>query len=238
MRLLYFLIFNFSFISIKAEEHYSPIDQKPIPISLGTHCVAAYMLNHHHIRTVSFPFDWLSTPFSALYAVIEDDFSTFFLKDYLYIPPEKPSQVIDGKTGIIYTHDFPTKDIVNPDKRDGDDGYGVVGTIVDNFLDFYESVNEKYQRRINRLRDVLNSTNQVVFFRYDCNRQEAVILRDLIQRKYPSLNFKLVIINYSYSDSWNEPLIQNYFMPAERAWDINGSEWPAIFREQNLYQSQ
>jgi hypothetical protein len=236
MRLIYFLVCCLLHITLKSELPSIRTEQEPVPISLGTHCVAAYMLNHHKIRTVSFPFDWLSTPFSALYSAIEDDFQNFFLKEHLLIPIEKPSQVIDTKTGIVYTHDFPTKDVVNPDKRDGDDGYGVVGTIVDNFLDFYETINEKYLRRINRLREVLNSSRQVVFFRYECSYEEAVALRDLIKKKYPTLNFKLVIINYYYSDPWNEELIQNYFMPAERAWDINGNEWLTIFREQNLVQ--
>ena len=92
------------------------ISDEPI-IPLGCNCHPAYMLKQLHIRTRSFPFDWLSVhPRKGLSYVcknIEANFS-FFLSD---LQKNKEGHVYSGK--YPYALFYHEKNLIdNPDDRD------------------------------------------------------------------------------------------------------------------------
>lgn len=205
---------------------------KPITISLGTVCPIAYVLRDLKIRTVAYPFDWLAVPFDGLYKTLNEDFEHFFLKENLIITSTSELDgIMDLYTGITFFHDFPTKahGILEEDSLES-------GKIVDNFLDYYDDARKKYNRRITRFQAALNSSQKVILIRYLSTKEEAILLRNLIQLKYPSLNFTLVIINDEKGDNslWDELNIQRYFIPLQNIWNSKSLEWLYVLNDLNL----
>ncbi|MBA3953874.1 hypothetical protein H0X48_00940 [Candidatus Dependentiae bacterium] len=194
------------------------ISQKnTIFISLGAQCSPAFALNHYKIRKTSLPFDWIVTNFDIVYKCLEEDFKNFLIKESLYIDPKEPIYVRDSY-GIGYMHDFPA--------------YSDTYHIKENFLDHYDEVMTKYQRRINRLRDILKSNNiHVVFIRLDHElggtKDKAIKLRDLISLKYPHLDFTYVLLTCTEESKvpWDLPRIKNFFMPWNDIWNYESEAW-------------
>lgn len=210
---------------------------KPLVISLGDHCPVASTLRHHQIRMQAYPFDWVVTPFSSLYKVLNEDFENFFVKENLILTSLGSSDcIVDSYTGIAYLHDFPSKENTGRNLSDFNPELLYDGLIVHNFLDFYEQANNKYWKRVNRLRAVLNSFSSVVFIRHSATKEEAVSLRNLIEMKYPFSNFRLVIINSdkSLQEAWNEHKIQNYYLPIPCLGEPESAEWLHILYDSKL----
>lgn len=197
--------------------------QNPVCISLGRWCVPALFLKFHHLREESYPFDWLITGnlFSDLYNVLQDDFTNFGLKENLILEPHDHKFVFDTKTGFWFAHDFPVID---------HNSYH----IVDNFLDFYDEVRAKYQRRIERFRETLRSDRMVIFIRFDVEEEgtpdQALSLRDLLISQYPTLNFVCIHLAYreEYKTAWNFDRIYNFYIDESTATQYNSPEWRKV----------
>lgn len=204
---------------------------RPIAISLGTACPVAFVLRDIGIRTVAYPFDWVAVPFKGLYRTIENDFDNFFIKKNLdFVMGPDFDGIIDTDTQFVFFHDFPIISD-NPEQEDTVRS----GKILENFLDFYDDINNKYQRRIFRFREALNSSEKVILIRYLATKEEAVLLRDLIQFKYPLLDFTIVIITDNLEHkNWNEYQIENYYIPPENIWNCYSVEWLNIFYDTKL----
>lgn len=108
-------------------------------VSLGENCGCAGYLNTAHLRTASYPFDWLTgCPFERRIDLIINHFDGFLEKENLipidesalYRTDEKHKAYSDEATGFQILHDFP---------RDAsfDEGYALA--------------RERYNRRIERL---------------------------------------------------------------------------------------
>lgn len=232
----YFILFLL-FTHLSAYGLHKETYNRPIAISLGYCCVPGLCLRHHHIRTQAYPFDWVITDFSALYKAFETDYENFFLRENLMIHPEQTNWVLDTYTNMIYAHDFPTQQSVNYyDLYNLDDLGAPVGTVVDNFLDYYDLIHDKYLRRWNRLKEALNSSNRVLLIRYRATQEEAILLRDLIRLKHPHANFDLVIINDEISkhDNWNELNIENYYISPKDISKYESEEWLFVLRDLEL----
>jgi len=95
-----------------------------------------------------------------------------------------------------------------------------------------EAIKIKYSRRIDRFRKLKQYLGKVFFFRSfwfqegnHLNSRQAQNLKDVLDRYFPYLNFTLVIINYTDS---NSPVING----------INGVVEFKIRREYNLHDWQ
>jgi hypothetical protein len=160
-----------------------------VAISLGGWCAVAYQLGEHGYRTVSYPFDWIVTPVSALLHLLKHDFDGFLDRGDLWRADGQT--YIENSLGLKFFHDF---------------------HLTESFLSEYESVKEKYDRRTARFREVLDSVDRVAFVRVELSRPEAEQLRDLIRRKYPRLEFLLVVINRlpDGADDWGLDQVRNF----------------------------
>ena len=130
-----------------------------IIISLGHNCMVASMLNKFNLRKEAYPFDWIVSSYDGLYRSFDSDFKDYFLKEnliksepiYSEILNNYLTHVIDLKYEFYYKHDFPINNLAeNNDNLSS-------GIIVENYYDYYLGVYEKYQKRILRLRNILNS---------------------------------------------------------------------------------
>lgn len=202
------LSFFWAFNALSSDKTASPrCVQKPVFISIGAWCVPALFLRQFKLREAAYPFDWLTTgaQFENLYRVIQNNFADFLHKENLYIDPQSPQYVQDRGTNFSIAHDFPKDQQHN---------------ILPQYLDAYESVKAKYQRRIQRFKDTLASGKKVIFIRIDNQGQgtpqQAEHLRDLIASKYPQLDFVCIQLGYTdeYKTPWNLDHIKNYYIDA------------------------
>jgi len=171
-----------------------------IYISLGNTCGVAYQLRKHNLRHISFPFDWFKTPkLSTIIKLIENKFDGLLDEKYFkfikysdkFFDSEGLSQVMalykNTKYNLIFYHDFIKEK-----------------TFEEQFL----IIKERYQRRIKRFYDILNSDEELVFVRDDIyekiNICELKYLISLIKSKLiviihnpnnkPILNISNIII--------------------------------------------
>lgn len=207
-----------------------------IVISLGTRCDVAMQLIHYNLRNVAYPFDWLISPFNAVYTCLEEDFKHFFNKNYLnlYSHSDGVTGVKDSYYGFQFIHDFPTMNSNTSQLSDLEQDHTFMGLVTSNYLDYFETIGEKYTRRINRFRSALSGTNEIIFIRTAITKQEAISLQALIKLHYSNLNFTLVAIDTSSEmhDAWIVPGIKNFYVTD--TFTMGNFEWEAILRELEL----
>ena len=104
-------------------------------VPIGIDCGVAENLKKHNLRSFSLPFDWIVS-YNGITDIIKNDFTKFF-------PDLSNSIIIDDIPNVF------------------NDNYGIK-FIHDKFPD--ENVYNKYIRRINRFKDILNNTNDLIVF--------------------------------------------------------------------------
>lgn len=211
--------------------------EPPLCISLGSFCATAIHLRFFdniktlNIRDNAYPFDWIESSFDSLYTCIDDDFNNFLHGLHL----KDNNQILDHY-GFKFLHDWPTIQSGDFDILNTDDGVNA-SYLKTNWRDYSTLVQEKYARRIERFKKACKSFRKVFFIRYHgITEQQAIMLRDLIQKKYILLDFELIVITEDQRH-WNLDRIQNFYMYLHD-WD-KLSLWTNIFDKINLnYKSQ
>ena len=201
-----------------------------ICVSLGSNCFTAIHLDKNKLRRWSFPFDWNVTSFYGLCGLIKNNFEDFFNPEYLCIRQNVPG-VYNNKYCTVIAHDFPTIH-----KSDG------IEYIVDNYKDYIGEILTKYQRRIKRFYNVCHLADTVYFFRikvswwtFDTepnNKQNAIKLRDILRKTFPTNNWVLVVVDTSaeFAHDWGIPQIKNF-----RINDLRSDDgWREIYRNLGL----
>lgn len=195
------------------------VRQNFIVISLGGDCSPSFHARRHGIRTAAYPFDWCLTPYVAVIDCINQSFAHFFQKENL-IPSARsfyreelialiqaknydiyieknttPSWILDKKLGIIFNHDFTNR---QPE------------TIATE----YQANYEKYQRRINRFYQAINSEKHIYFIRHQCiTKTESIQLYQHLKSAFPSTIFTLIVIadDPVFKDDWHIEGIKNFY---------------------------
>lgn len=137
-------------------------------VSLGFDCRVAQQFAAHGLRAAAYPFDWVITPFPALFALLDGGFDDLLNPDHLEAVPDG---VKDVRYGIEFRHDHPP----GPD-----------------FLAANDRVRAKYLTRSRRLLDVLEGDGPVLLVRDGLSRGEAVALTGLLARRFPRLRYNLL----------------------------------------------
>jgi hypothetical protein len=138
-------------------------------ITIGNDCSPAAALRSLDIRDVALPFDWVKSESHIIENCIRDDFLNYH--NNLSFNNNR-TRLIDTY-GIEFIHDYPLNDIENIDTNII--GEGVIGeengkTITENWNVYYPIVKEKYNRRIQRFRDIMKeSIPIIVLCRYNTN---------------------------------------------------------------------
>ena len=169
-------------------------------VSLGSHCEIAMHLNSNNLRKAAFPFDWLLTcNYNHFLLLLENDFALFLDEQYLARHPSHQYVIENSYYEIEFRHDWPFSDLECNETR---------------YSQQLQEMNTKYNRRINRFRQLRDYPGKVFFIRvaYDLQNdpnlywrttdieqitaEEAQKLKDALDRYFPELNFALVIVNY------------------------------------------
>ncbi len=186
-------------------------------VSLGFNCRPAQALFDEHLRNASYPFDWIWTQADQLYKVIDDDFAHFL----------EPESLKPGHRGILdyyglhFMHDFPTE-------------HGIVDSPArSDWKDFIPIVREKYLRRINRFKNLLSGSEKIYLIRYYLvTKAQAIALRDLFIKKYPKLDFTLVVVSDSpdFKQDWQLSQIKNFhYVNVNSQNQADKNTWKMIF---------
>jgi hypothetical protein len=202
-------------------------------VSLGASCTTAISLRDYGLRNAAYPLDWNVTSYQALCEVLERDFDGY-LDD---VSPNPTSEGFDwgfvNKYGIVHLHDIPPTDFV------GDftvEGPMHLGPLRPDWKKYLPEVQKKYNRRIQRFRNLCNINKKVYFMRHEnLSKQQACTLRDIIQKTYPKLDFTLIIIANipSYATQWGEKNIRSYYIQPTNAWN-DPIMWEPMFKDLNL----
>lgn len=159
-------------------------------VSLGYNCYVADVLKKGKFRKFAYPFDWTISNLSLVEKVLKnpDSFPLLSSKELEYITfGEEHYYYITSEKTLISIHDFKSEDKNSPINNE---------------------IYEKYIRRIERFKNILNSGKKILFIRLakfprDCSKEFGMIseqdtpekigkLADLISELYPNLKFKIL----------------------------------------------
>ena len=187
-------------------------------ISLGTSCRPAYHLKMQKIRTEAYPFDWNITPENSLFDILKNDFKDYFDQNFLEISSIKEKDkfrviATNLKYKNIFWHDF-TKKEFSPEE--------------------FKKVKDKYDRRIKRFHNVVNSGENILFIRESINRESAVKLSEFISTKYPKIKYAILATSRQPDAKidWKIPGVINYYIERKEIDDIEStSDWKALLKK-------
>ncbi len=169
------------------------MNQETLFISLGSYCAPASLARTCGHRKAAFPFDWnISLDGEKLIEILRNDFSNFLNEEYL--TPYGWATLLNTLYHIEFVHDGSWE---GPD-----------------FAVFMPILQSKYQRRIERFKNLKNHQGKVFFIRSayihsieDRNRfykikenieiseEYALRLYESLKEYFPTLDFTLIIIN-------------------------------------------
>lgn len=180
-------------------ENNNEFSKSNIFISLGMNCGPGRQFEKKKLTEAFFPFDWCISDFESIYEALKNDFSNYLEKESLEVlhhPENAKHRVVHDHTyNIRYLHDF---------------------TLEGEPLNDYEQIRTKYFRRIDRLyRACSQRTKKVYFFRTSITKKQSLQLNQLIQQKFPQLNYTLVVINETkeFKKKWHQKNVRNFFLP-------------------------
>ncbi len=149
-------------------------------VSLGFFCGVAQELERKGFREKSFPFDWVISNLKTVNDLIENKFNGLFDLNYLYKNEEFTDEVKHKKYIFNFYHDFDKNKTIEKQ---------------------IDKVQLKYERRIKRFYNLLNSSHAVLFVCYindadpignvDMPNQIIKLVNLLNQYK---LNYKIIFI--------------------------------------------
>lgn len=195
-------------------------------VSLGTGCQAAFQLRINGKRNVAYPFDWVITPFHGLVSFITNEGEDYFHQDHLSVIEILPASehtpsmlhVVDLRYDIHSIHDFLGPDMSN-----------------------YESVKEKYDRRVQRFFKLLKSNKKVLFIRVQLFRDEAEQLDQLLQALYPQLKYTILAVcdDPSAQSDWGLKRVRNFYMQQVPGnWLGDSERWKEILSQFSIKSSK
>jgi hypothetical protein len=149
-------------------------------ISLGYNCDIANSLISCGGRDASYPFDWNFTKMWKINELFKNRFSDFFIKEKLVEARYTGNPAKEKNNGITYVHDGRYEYLKNDDS-------------------FYNMQKEKYDRRIDRLLNLLNKDTQLLFIRLanEDTCEEHLEFIKIMSEYYPNCRYKLLILNMS-----------------------------------------
>ena len=189
-------------------------------LTIGYDCSPAAALRNLGLRDFAIPFDWVQSDIQSISRCFEDDFDKFHTD--LYMDSNK-TRLVDYY-GFQFPHDYPFDNIESVENIETNVGEGVFGEekcsfIKENWPDYYTIVKEKYNRRIERFRTIINDlTPIIVLCRY--NTDDVFQLQSLFLKHYkrddiyfinstsePFENNKIINIYTEQNGEWNDSTI-------------------------------
>ena len=152
-------------------------------LTMGYDCSPAAVLINLNLRPHALPFDWTQCNIESIHKCFADDFAKFHTNLRFN---HMQSRMIDVY-GIQFPHDYPFE---NSDNDVNDVGEGKFGEekekekgIIQNWYEYYDTVKEKYNRRIDRFRQIMRDPAKIIVLcRYSTH--EVMLLQKLFEIYY------------------------------------------------------
>jgi hypothetical protein len=184
-------------------------------VSLGIACQAAAQIKYNEIRIRAYPFDWLVTPFDGLISFIINKGAGFLepgnFCSHGLIRNSNSLLVKDSIYNFSFMHDF-----------EGEDP-----------LFSYAEVKEKYDRRIKRFFNLLESNKKVLFIRVTISKAQAKQLDQVLQKHYPNLSYTIVAVSDKEDAKmdWGLPRVRNFYLIQDWDWMGDDEVWEGILQQ-------
>ena len=201
------------FYSINSRAH-----QYDAVINLGGDCQSAYQMSLHGIRHYALPFDSLITPVDSVIYLLEEQFCDFLKKDNLSLVTKGTEKfILDSKYNVRLIHDF---------------------KLEEDFLQEYDNIKEKYDRRVSRFLEILQTSRSVLFIRKNITKEQALRFDAALSRLYPHLDFALLALGggQDIQEDWGIARVKNRFLKQLEpySWKGDPNAWKALFQEMGL----
>ena len=184
-------------------------------LTLGSDCSPAAALKDLKLREFALPFDWVVSNVNILEKCFIDNFDKFH-KDLVLKHDRK--RLIDYYN-FEFPHDYPLNNMSNIENIKSEDTYIPEENdnhITDKWMDHYDIVLEKYNRRIERFRNIINDPNPIIVLcRY--TTKDVLYLQRIFMDFYKKDNVyfvnssteifkndKIININTEKNNIWNE----------------------------------
>jgi len=149
---------------------------------LGENCIPALKLRQFNLRKFAGPFDWVGSPkLPNVTNLISTNFSNFLNEQNLLVPQyasEEDLLVIDSAHHIAFNHDFKTD--VNTLQR----------------LSSLPQVQKKYENRINRFLETLDTAQRLLFIRTEADWIDTVLLEKALSQLVRH-DYSILIVNHT-----------------------------------------
>lgn len=143
-------------------------------VSLGADCGTARCLREIKYKDFTYPFDWSITKIACLIELFENNFKDIITKDIIRVGNDAFSNA--NKT-MYFPHDLTFDEMQNENN--------------------YNDTVEKYNRRSDRLINILSTNKKIMFVRkcLDDTHDDIIKLRNIIKDKYKNDNFHILFFS-------------------------------------------
>jgi len=185
-------------------------------LTIGSGCSPAAALRDLNLREFALPFDWVVSNINTIQKCIETNFEYFHKNLVLN---HKKTRLIDYY-GFQFPHDYPLSHMIDVENNIGEGVFGEENGkfITDKWSDYYGTVLDKYNRRIERFKHIINDTKPIIVLcRY--NTRDVLQLQKLFIHYYKLNN--IYFINSSNEEFENDK-IKNIYTEKNSIWnDVN-----------------
>ena len=169
-------------------------------LTLGSTCYPASVLRYLNLRDFALPFNWIVSDINGL----EQCFDTNFEKFHKKLRFNSTKKRLIDEYGFEYPHDYP---IISNNQQSDFDVDKISESefaeednkhICDNWLDYYPVVLEKYNRRIERFKNIVYDTKPIIAL---CQHppQDIIKIKQLFITYFNKHN--IIFINSSHNES-------------------------------------
>ena len=185
-------------------------------LTIGYDCSPASALKDLNLRDFALPFDWVVSNIKSLQKCFETNFVDFHKKYSLDYRQENKSDYY----GFQFPHDYPLTHMTNFENNIGEGVFGEENGkfITDKWYHYYGVVLDKYNRRIERFKNIINDTKPIIVLcRY--NTKDVLELQELFIKYCKNKNIYFV---NSCNELFENEYIKNIYTEKDNKWnDIN-----------------
>ena len=185
-------------------------------LTIGYDCSPASALKDLNLRDFALPFDWVVSNIKSLQKCFETNFVDFHKK---LVFNYNKTRLIDYY-GFQFPHDYPLTHMTNFENNIGEGVFGEENGkfITDKWYNYYGVVLDKYNRRIERFKNIINDTKPIIVLcRY--NTKDVLELQELFIKYCKNKNIYFV---NSCNELFENEYIKNIYTEKDNKWnDIN-----------------
>ena len=185
-------------------------------LTIGYDCSPASALKELNLRDFALPFDWVVSNIKSLQKCFETNFVDFHKK---LVFNYNKTRLIDYY-GFQFPHDYPLTHMTNFENNIGEGVFGEENGkfITDKWYHYYGVVLDKYNRRIERFKNIINDTKPIIVLcRY--NTKDVLELQELFIKYCKNKNIYFV---NSCNELFENEYIKNIYTEKDNKWnDIN-----------------